>query len=273
MKLIPESVLLRKEEFLSKVKILENGCWEWQGCMHPRGYGNFSKYKAHRVSYAMFNGSFPNELYICHKCDFTKCVRPDHLFAGTQKDNMEDMIKKGRGCGVGLDSPMCIMTEEKLSLIVDFYNKNKSSIQKTANKFGLKYTHCRVWLIRGGCDVGKIKIAQQNTMNKAIEDYLSCNDSANVVSKRHGITGGPLTNALKKRGIPIRNSEKYHPKLNKLNENEVREIRKLRSEGKSNKEVGVIFGRHETAICALYTGKRWGHIKTPYDPPNFKGKD
>lgn len=51
---------------------------------------------AHRFSYALAFGNIPDEIVICHRCDNPACVRPDHLFAGTQKDNLHDMTVKGR---------------------------------------------------------------------------------------------------------------------------------------------------------------------------------
>lgn len=77
-----------------------DGCWEWTGSTH-KGYASLQikqkKFGAHRVSYTIANGPIPEGFSICHKCDNPKCVRPDHLFAGTSQDNTTDRIAKGRG--------------------------------------------------------------------------------------------------------------------------------------------------------------------------------
>lgn len=80
-----------------------NGCWTWDGAKHqPFGYGMFGTTRrktvgAHRFSYEVHFGPIPEGLQVCHRCDNPPCVRPDHLFLGTQADNIHDMIRKGRG--------------------------------------------------------------------------------------------------------------------------------------------------------------------------------
>lgn len=89
-----------QDRFWVKVEKTDN-CWNWKGYRNPRGYGRFliknpKIVLAHRASYFFENGEFDLSLYVCHHCDNPSCVRPDHLFLGTQLDNLRDMVKKGR---------------------------------------------------------------------------------------------------------------------------------------------------------------------------------
>lgn len=87
-----------------------DACWLWTGAriksnsrLSPYGYGTIclgtrpnGKGLAHRVAWTLVVGPIPKGLLVLHKCDNPPCVNPDHLFLGTQKDNVEDCAKKGR---------------------------------------------------------------------------------------------------------------------------------------------------------------------------------
>jgi len=77
----------------------ESQCWEWQGCINKKGYGTFwrkGSKVAHRVSYILYKGGIPDGMHVCHSCDNRKCVNPDHLWLGTNYDNVKDRHEKGR---------------------------------------------------------------------------------------------------------------------------------------------------------------------------------
>lgn len=74
----------------------EEECWEWTGSRTEYGYGvmwwDGKLQLTHRLAIGL-----DNELFACHKCDNPPCVNPNHIFSGTAKDNIHDMISKGRG--------------------------------------------------------------------------------------------------------------------------------------------------------------------------------
>lgn len=93
--------ILSKEEILNKyTHIKENGCLEWTGYKDKKGYGQAHHYYkrlfAHRLSWMVHKGEIPEGMLVCHTCDNPPCCNPDHLFLGTYKENIQDMIRKGR---------------------------------------------------------------------------------------------------------------------------------------------------------------------------------
>lgn len=81
---------------------MDSACWIWiGGSITEFGYGGFSvahkKYmSAHRFSWQLHYGAIPNGLFVLHRCDNPSCANPEHLWLGTQADNMADKMAKGR---------------------------------------------------------------------------------------------------------------------------------------------------------------------------------
>lgn len=101
MKIVRSSAWL-----LERRKIADSGCWLWTKSLDLGGYGKCGTtnaareqffVSAHRLSWETFVGPIPEGMNVLHKCDVRNCINPDHLFLGSQKNNIEDMFRKNRG--------------------------------------------------------------------------------------------------------------------------------------------------------------------------------
>lgn len=127
------------------IPITETGCWIWIGA--TRGLDNYGAMRvgnrtigAHRVSYVIHNGNIPRGLQVLHRCDVRHCVNPDHLFVGTQKDNIRDMLNKGRGgdtSNKGESHPACKINES----IVKEIRESSLSQKELRLKYGISQSH------------------------------------------------------------------------------------------------------------------------------------
>lgn len=94
------------ESIFSRTVIDENDCSIWQGCVQMSGrhrqlpypsIGHNKKgWRGHRLVYTLVYGEIPIDMHVCHKCDNTLCLNPQHLFVGTRSDNMQDKLSKKR---------------------------------------------------------------------------------------------------------------------------------------------------------------------------------
>lgn len=144
---------------LSRVEMIpESGCWIWVGAVDGSGYGKIKiasiEWKSHRLSYALFNGPIPDGFNVCHRCDVPSCANPEHLFVGTQSDNIMDMhVKRRQHLMLGVETNSAKLTEAQVLSI--FKSTEVSSVP--AKKYGITSAAVRAirrrenwaWLTQG----------------------------------------------------------------------------------------------------------------------------
>lgn len=147
------------ERFASFVGLpTETGCLPWIGCIAKRsgngriGSGNGRRGRtllAHRVAWELANGPIPDGLCVCHRCDNPACVNVDHLFLGTQADNMADMVSKGRNCK-GENHGAARLTEDIVLSIRRRHLSGEATVRELAAECGVHQHHIRD-IVNGEC--------------------------------------------------------------------------------------------------------------------------
>lgn len=137
-----------------------SACWIYQGCKNQVGYGMVSPefgrtIVAHRFAWQEVHGSIPDGLKCCHSCDNRACVNPEHLFLGTQKDNMRDCRLKGRnavhkgernGSAVLSDAEVCAVREstEPSATLAQKFGVTRGSIWRMRSHRSYRHLNCGV---------------------------------------------------------------------------------------------------------------------------------
>ena len=132
---------MTREKFLLKVDKTET-CWLWTSYRNAKGYGCTShKNKsmlAHRMSFKLFKENFDADLCVLHHCDNPSCVNPNHLFVGTQKENMEDCIRKNRLASTkGSHNGFSKITEGQVIIARDMYKTERLNQGEIAQLMGI----------------------------------------------------------------------------------------------------------------------------------------
>jgi hypothetical protein len=137
-----------KQRFDSRIQVDSNGCWIYCGHIRPNGYGQFYigkvAYSAHRIQWERYFGSIPVSYCVCHKCDVRSCVNPEHLFLGTQQENVNDRERKGRGIS-GKRCHTAKLTEVQVREI-----RTLRAAGKTLKSLARQYNVCLSTIARAG---------------------------------------------------------------------------------------------------------------------------
>jgi len=229
----PMDVLQR---FWDKVQLeyLEDGSPNFEKCMiwigsKSHGYGQFyykRQYRAHRFSFECFNLDDITKLLICHKCDTPSCVNPHHLYKGTDLDNIQDCVQKGRN-QKGRQEHTCVLTEQNVhDILVDIYNQKYTSVNILAAAY----------------------IVSISTIVRILDGITWSKETTEILANSE-ITLSDLRNMImmKKRNI--------------LTENNVKIIKKmLNDESYSQADIARHFNVDPSTISMIRIGRNWSHI-------------
>ncbi len=160
--------ILTPEEIQEFRKMIDSSggphsCWPWMGSRHKRGYGNFwvrgKSYRATRIVLFLRDGVDPLEWKALHSCDNPPCCNDDHLFPGTQADNADDMMKKGRWRPIpfeehpshlhperlprGVDQHLAKLNDDAVREIRKLAKSGEQTTGQMATRFGVHYDSIR----------------------------------------------------------------------------------------------------------------------------------
>lgn len=223
--------------FWSKVEKTD-GCWEWKGRKLPKGYGKIGfkgkEEYAHRVSWILHFGEIPRKIQVCHTCDNPSCVRPSHLFLGTNSDNQLDCEMKGRrnrpkDFQVGSSNNKAKLTESDVMEIRIMYASGQYKQKHLAELFGVGET--------------------------TVTDILIGNKWSHV--------GGPISQPLAG-GKPRSRGKGESNGASKLTEDKVIQIKILYRDKKATQyELADMFGVKRGTISDILRGRNWSHVRIP----------
>jgi biotin operon repressor len=206
-------------------------CWIWVGARgSPDPYGFIAKdgvnRLAHRVSWELHRGLVPDGMQVCHKCDVPYCVNPAHLFLGTQADNMRDKMEKGR-----------------------------------AARGDAHGTHTQPESVRRGSEHGMSKL-DENQVQRMREEYAKGGISQPELARKYEITQAAVNSIMlgktwQHAGGPIVTAGRYKA----LSDDQVREVRRLFTEGWSGPRIARHLGVGRTTVYSVRDGRSYTDVK------------
>ena len=148
-----------KERFDEKWEENEDGCWIWVAGRFNTGYGKFwydgQSLGAHRISYRIYEGEIESDgitnPQVNHLCHVRECVNPEHLYVGSQKENVHDAIENGTftrptgGCGNpgprDKNHPQVKLSQDEVKEIRSAYESGNAYQTELAEKYGVSQSH------------------------------------------------------------------------------------------------------------------------------------
>ena len=190
-----------------------DGCWTWTGARNHLGYGQVWRgdgpgtprvLMAHRAVWALENGPIPDGMYLCHTCDNPQCVRPSHMFIGTQTDNMQDCRSKGRMRflvpRVGTENNRAKLTWESVRHIREEYALG-TSISTLSRSMGVARSTVRE-IVTGRCwpEAGVERQPRQQPKSRIPRDHHAIiaarrawGESPKSIAADYGVTSGQIS--------------------------------------------------------------------------------
>lgn len=259
--------------FWSRTSETEDGCWIWNGHVVNTGYGIICignrNIPAHRYAYELSTGQAPpKNMLVCHKCDVPRCVNPAHLFLGTHKDNVDDMVAKGRSrinanqndkkCGRDRDNPVKLRSQRAVfsdAQVLDIRTRYAAGETQVAlgKEFGVS-NDCIHLIVtnRAYKDLaapeelpvirGKDNVLLEQDVLDIVERHAAGETQAHL-ARQYGVTQTTIWHILKDRGG-------FTPKP-KLTQEQVQQIRDVLATGAQQRVVAKQFNVSDATISKI----------------------
>jgi hypothetical protein len=261
--MLPENITLPygNDRFWAKVEVEgPDGCWLWTAATDDWGYGVFGWFdgknqKAHRIVFAHLHGPIPAGMKVCHTCDTPSCVNPAHLFLGTDKDNQDDALRKGRRASQRPDFASLLEQGE------DHWTHRRPGDSpiigtKGESNPGAKLTEESVREIRrryAAGDISQTALAKKHGVSQTVIFHLLARNTW-----RH-VEDDPDMPPTQPRQFASRKGElSGHAKITA---DDVTAIRaRYAAGGISMKALGREFGVSAPSVCLIVQRKTWTHV-------------